>query len=99
MEIVIGTTNKGKVAEIASILSPLGYELKPMSLDIDENGKDITENAHIKAIEYSRKNPGKFIIAEDSGLVVPYLNGLPGAYSSRFHTIEIDNEYNRLRNL
>lgn len=94
MEIVIGTSNKGKIREIASILSPLGYDLKPQSLDIEEIGKTIQENAIIKALGYSKENPDKYVIAEDSGLVVPKLNGLPGAYSARFHSIEMDDLLN-----
>lgn len=94
MEIVIGTTNKGKIREIASILSPLGYELIPQHLDIEETGKTIKENAIIKAIGYSKANPGKYVIVEDSGLVVPKLNNLPGAFSARFHSIEIDENLN-----
>lgn len=94
MDIVIGTSNKGKVREIASIISPLGYNLIPQSLDIDEYGKTIEENAIIKAIEYSKRNPNMYVIAEDSGLVVPELNGLPGAYSSRFYTVELDENLN-----
>lgn len=92
-KIVIGTTNPGKIREIANILSPLGYEFDPQALDIDEIGETIEENAIIKAKGYSKENPGKYVIAEDSGLVVPYLNGLPGAYSSRFHSIKFDETY------
>lgn len=94
MDIVVGTSNKGKVREIASIISPLGHNLIPQSLDIDEYGKTIEENAVIKAIEYSKRNPNVYVIAEDSGLVVPELNGLPGAYSSRFYTVELDENLN-----
>lgn len=90
MEIIIGTSNPGKVREIASILTPLGYKFKPMSLDVDEIGETIQDNAVIKAVEYSKAVPGQYVIAEDSGLVVPNLNGLPGPYSSRFHTITLD---------
>ena len=96
MEVVVGTSNKGKIREIASILSSLGLELIPQSLDIDEYGKTIEENALIKAQGYSKNNPDKFVICEDSGLVVPFLNGLPGAYSARFHSIELDNDLNVL---
>lgn len=94
MEIIIGTSNKGKIREIASILSPLGYDLKPQSLDIKEVGKTIQENAIIKALGYSKENPDKYVLVEDSGLVVVKLNGLPGAYSARFHSIEIDESLN-----
>ncbi len=93
MDIIVGTSNKGKVREIAAILSPLGYNLQPQSFDIDEYGSTIEENAVIKALAYSEKNPNMFVIAEDSGLVVPKLNGLPGAFSSRFHSVKINNNY------
>lgn len=43
MEIVVGTTNPNKIREIASILSPLGYELLPKAFYVDETGKDIEE--------------------------------------------------------
>lgn len=93
-KIILGTSNKGKIMEIASILSPLGFDFKPQSMDIDETGSTIKENAMIKARAYSDANPGCYIISEDSGLVVPKLNGLPGAYSSRFHTISLDKDLN-----
>lgn len=94
--IIIGTSNMGKVREIASILTPLGYELKPTSADIDEIGDTISDNAIIKAVEYSKHNAGHYVIAEDSGLVVPNLKGLPGPYSSRFHSITLDDDLNVL---
>lgn len=96
MDIIVGTSNPGKVREIASILSPMGYNLIPQSLDIDEIGDTIQENAIIKATGYSEANPGKYVIAEDSGLVVPNLKGLPGPYSSRFHSITFDDDLNAI---
>lgn len=94
MDIIIGTTNKGKVREIAAILMPLGYRLIPKSQNVDETGISIEGNAIIKAKAYSEAYPGLTAIAEDSGLVVPELNNLPGIYSSRFHTLEIDGNLN-----
>lgn len=94
MKVVVGTSNKGKIREIASILSPLGIELIPQALDIDENGKTIEENAEIKARGYCEANEGEIVICEDSGLIVPQLNGLPGAFSSRFHSVELDKDLN-----
>lgn len=94
MEIIIGTSNKGKIREVASVLMPLGYTLVPVSAPIKETGDTITENANIKAIEYSKLNPDKYVIAEDSGLVIPQLNNLPGPYSARFYTIKLDKNLN-----
>lgn len=89
-KIIVGTSNPGKVREIASILSPLGHEIIPMAMDIDETGETISDNAKIKALAYSKANPGVYVIVEDSGLVVPKLNNLPGPYSARFHTVIFD---------
>ena len=91
---VIGTTNPGKIREVASILSPLGHELNPVSLDVDETGETIEENAKIKALAYSKEYPDVYVICEDSGLVVPGLNNLPGPYSARFHSIVMDDNLN-----
>ena len=93
-KIVIGTTNPGKIREVASILSPLGHELNPASLDVDETGETIEENAKIKALAYSKEYPDVYVICEDSGLVVPGLNNLPGPYSARFHSIVMDDNLN-----
>lgn len=90
-KIIVGTSNPGKVREIASILSPLGHEIIPLAMDIDETGETISDNAKVKALAYSKANPGVYVIAEDSGLVVPKLNNLPGPYSARFHTVILDN--------
>ena len=89
-KIIVGTSNPGKVREIASILSPLGHEIIPMAMNIDETGETISDNAKIKALAYSKANPGVYVIVEDSGLVVPKLNNLPGPYSARFHTVVFD---------
>lgn len=97
MDVIIGTTNKGKIREIASILSPLGLNLIPQALDVNEYGNTIEENALIKATEYCKNNNDKIVICEDSGLVIPYIKGLPGAYSARFHSIEIDNDFNVIK--
>jgi XTP/dITP diphosphohydrolase len=51
--------------------------------DIEEDGKTFTENALKKARFYS-KYFGKLTLADDSGLEVDILNGIPGIYSARF---------------
>lgn len=94
MEAIVGTTNKGKVREIASILSPLGLDLIPQSLDVEEFGDTIEKNAIIKGFGYCKENINKIVICEDSGLVVPALNNLPGAFSARFHSVELDDNLN-----
>lgn len=94
MKIIIGSSNRGKVREIASMLHPLGYEVEARAFDVNETGNSIEENAVIKGVEYSLKTPGILVIAEDSGVVVPALCDLPGPYSARFHEIILSDDLN-----
>jgi XTP/dITP diphosphohydrolase len=48
-----------------------------------ENGPTFAENAAGKALHYSRFQEG-MVFADDSGLVVPSLNGAPGVHSARY---------------
>ena len=88
-KLLLATTNKGKIREIESILRGSGIELilPEKSIEVEEDGKTFLENAHKKAKAYYEvyKIP---TLAEDSGLVVPILDGYPGIYSSRFYSIE-----------
>ena len=85
---ILASNNKGKIREISEILSPLGFEvisLKDAGIDIDieENGTTFKENAAIKARAiYDMTKTA--VIADDSGLMVDFLNGAPGVYSARY---------------
>ena len=86
--IVFATGNQGKMKEIRLILADLGMEILSMkeagvSLEIEENGKTFGENAEIKARAVWEKTGG-IVLADDSGLVIDYLNGEPGIYSARY---------------
>ena len=88
MELVIATRNKGKVREIRRALKGLGIRIRPLSdfsgtPPVEEDGKNFTENAQKKARCYSR-HTGRLTIADDSGLEVDALKGLPGVYSARY---------------
>ncbi len=88
MEIIVATKNRGKVREIRKALKGLGlkiYSLNDFSdvPEIEEDGESFTENALKKARFYS-KHFGKLTIADDSGLEVDALEGLPGIYSARY---------------
>lgn len=90
MEFTVGTTNPYKVREIAAILRPTGCELRPYDeTDPDETETTFAGNARLKAKAYARAT-GRVTIAEDSGLSVAHLKGLPGVYSARFSDCEID---------
>lgn len=60
----------------------------------EENGTSFLQNAKIKALFYSSKIDFKPVAAEDSGLVIPSLNGGPGIHSSRFASLKSDKERN-----
>lgn len=97
-EIIIATRNRGKTAEIREILS-LGNVVLSDLHDIDfpdeieENGETFEENALIKAETLFRVY-GRPVIADDSGLVVPHLNGEPGVRSARYAGSDASDEDN-----
>lgn len=86
--IVIATRNPGKAKEFASLFAKEGYQTKtlldyPDLPDVEETGKTFEENARLKAetIAQLLQQP---VLADDSGLVVDALNGMPGIFSARF---------------
>lgn len=92
-KIVVASHNPGKVREIADLLAPFGVEaLAAAVLGLDdpaETGSTFRENAIIKAAA-SAKAAGLVALADDSGLVVPALDGAPGIYSARWAGPERD---------
>lgn len=86
--IIFATGNAGKMREIRLILGDLGCEILSMKeagadLEIVEDGESFAENAEIKA-KAVWDCTGDIVLADDSGLVVDYLNGEPGIYSARY---------------
>jgi len=84
-EIVLATSNSGKIAELQAMLSPLVcIPQSDLEIgDVAETGLSFIENAIIKARHASALS-GMPALADDSGLVVEALQGRPGIYSSRF---------------
>ena len=86
-DIMIATSNKGKVREYKSLLEPLGYAVHDLSeldpIEIDENGSTFQENALIKAKSIKDKC-NMIVIADDSGLEIDALNKEPGIHSARY---------------
>ena len=86
--LVLGTTNQGKLRELVELLEPHGLgciSLAGLSaaVDVDETGTTFAENAALKATTQAVAL-GRWVLAEDSGLVVPALGGAPGVLSARF---------------
>ena len=87
-KIVLATRNPGKLAELRRILAPYDVELVgldevPDAGEIAETGATFAENAMIKAREVARVS-GLVAIADDSGLTIDALNGMPGVLSARW---------------
>ena len=87
-QLLIGTTNSGKFEEARRALQE--NELNILSLrdfpnikKIEETGNTFKENAILKAKGYFRQTNIP-TIADDGGLMVDALGGLPGVHSNRF---------------
>lgn len=87
--IYAATGNAGKLEEF--VASAQGRDVEVLALpgikqmpEPVENAATYVGNAEIKAIAYSLLAPGKFVMADDSGLEVDALNGEPGVRSARF---------------
>ena len=89
MRLIVATKNKDKFKEIKGILRGLGVSIVSLNelekkFHIVENGKTFQENAFKKALPVSRHYKDNYVLGEDSGLEVNYLNGAPGIYAKRY---------------
>ncbi len=99
-KLVVATGNPGKLKEMQAYLEGLEIELtlKPEELEIDETGDTFMANACLKASQVA-KATGEWAIADDSGLSVDALNGVPGLYSARYGKTDTDRIERLLREL
>lgn len=86
MKVLFASNNKGKIKEVAEILSDLVevISLNDLKIDYDvlESKETFEENALKKVIELSNIS-GIPTIADDSGIMIPELNNWPGVYTKR----------------
>src|SRR6266480_3552816 len=99
--LVVGTRNPKKREEILEILGDCGVELRdltqyPDAPEVVEDGATFEDNARKKAVELAR-HLHEWVLGEDSGLVVPALNGRPGVYSARYAGKQGDDAANNAR--
>ena len=98
--VVLATSNPWKVREFQILLAPMGLEIISQSdLGVsspEETGLTFIENALIKA-RHAARMTGLPAIADDSGLVVPALNGMPGLYSARYAGLNASDGENVVR--
>ncbi|MBM75114.1 MAG: non-canonical purine NTP pyrophosphatase, RdgB/HAM1 family [Proteobacteria bacterium] len=99
MKILLASQNKHKIEEISILLKPLGYRILSL-LDFpditppEETGITFEENALIKAVAL-HQICGGIVVADDSGLEVDALGGLPGVRSKRYSAEETDEANNK----
>ena len=88
MDLWVATTNPGKLKEFMNLITgdvrlrslpEIGFYAPP-----PETGATFEDNARIKARSLRAIKPGEWIVADDSGLEVDGLNGLPGVHSARY---------------
>jgi XTP/dITP diphosphohydrolase len=91
-KLLLASGNPGKLREIQALLVDMPVELilparLGLDLDIEECGETYRENASTKALAFARAS-GLPSLADDSGLEVAALSGLPGLHSARFSSIQ-----------
>ncbi len=97
-KLFLATHNAGKSTEIMQLLTPFGIKVLDATQvvlpDVAETGQTFVENALIKA-RHGARCSGLPTLADDSGLIVPVLKGLPGVKSARFAGDQATDEDNR----
>lgn len=99
--LVLGTRNRKKLLELVDLLEPHGFALQtladyPQAIEVVEDGDSFAANAERKAVQQAR-HLGRWVVGEDSGLVVDALNGAPGIYSARYSGEDATDERNNAR--
>lgn len=102
-QLLIATTNEGKVNEIKAFLCELPITIVSLSQcesiqEVPETGSTFEANAILKARGYAEQT-GLLTLADDSGLEVDALKGDPGVYSARFGKTDDDRNKKLLQKL
>ncbi len=100
-QLVVASSNPGKLREFAELLTPLGIEIIPQAklgiADAEEPHFTFVENALAKARHASRL-ANLPALADDSGICAAALGGEPGVHSARFAEAAADREQQDERN-
>lgn len=85
--LVLASRNDAKLVELRRVLSGVGLDISlvglPDGAEVAETGATFAENALIKARD-AVATTGLAAVADDSGLAVDALNGMPGVLSARW---------------
>lgn len=97
--LVLATRNRKKLVELDRILRAVGLDVDLLTLDdvevpeVVESGATFAENAVLKAVATAAAT-GLTSVADDSGLAVDALNGMPGVLSARWSGVGASDESN-----
>lgn len=87
-EVLIGTHNRHKLAEISRYFADLPLAFKTLNdfphVQVVEEDEETLEGNAVKKAHFYSKATGLFTIADDTGLEIAALNGEPGVYSARY---------------
>ena len=105
-KLLIATRNEGKTREFRAMFEKFGYEVSnlndfPELPEVAETGTTFEANARLKAETISELT-GQMVLADDSGLQVDILGGMPGVWSARFagpDATDAENYYKLLHEL
>jgi XTP/dITP diphosphohydrolase len=101
--LLVATTNRGKLREIAAILSGVPLSLLtladcPAVPEPEETGSTFGDNARLKARYYSRVT-GLLSVADDSGLEIEALDNAPGVHSARWYGSDYAFKFTKIQEL
>lgn len=101
-QLILATSNPHKVAELTPALQQYDFHVRPQteffSEQVEEDGASFIENA-LKKARFASQKTGLPALADDSGLLVDYLQGQPGLFSARYAQTgagqKVDDQTNR----
>lgn len=99
--LVLATQNEGKVAEFERLFGDFDVEIRGLKdfspiPEVQEDGKTFEDNA-VKKARFTAKLLGLPTLADDSGLMVKALGGMPGVLSARYAGMEATDKENNLK--
>ena len=102
-ELLVATTNPGKLKEIAAILGDAPVTLVTLNdreplPEPEETGATFADNARLKAQYYSEAT-GLISVADDSGLEIAALDKAPGVHSARWHGSDYPAKFRKIQEL
>lgn len=88
--VLYATTNPGKIQEVRKYLLSFDIALLSpaelgMTIDVEETGRTLEENAMLKAQAYLAEMPHMVVMADDTGVEIDALQGEPGIHVRRWH--------------